>query len=107
MGAPPVASPIVPAAILFDIGNGGAKTGVTRRPITGLASRLLTRATEFALGNSGAGFGAQAGQLKGGLGSASTMLDADVCVGALLAVNPSVRVRCPWHILGPASRARP
>ena len=25
MGAPPVASPIVPAAILFDIGNGGAK----------------------------------------------------------------------------------
>ncbi|MGB1118606.1 MAG: P1 family peptidase [Parvibaculales bacterium] len=89
MGAPPVVSPIVPAAILFDIGNGGAKDWGDTPPYHRLGKQAFAaRAAEFALGNSGAGFGAQAGQLKGGLGSASTMLDDDVCVGALLAVNP-------------------
>lgn len=89
MGAPPVVSPIVPAAILFDIGNGGAKDWGATSPYHRLGKQAFeARAREFALGNSGAGFGAQAGKLKGGLGSASTMLDDDVFVGALLAVNP-------------------
>ena len=89
MGAPPVVSPIVPAAVLFDIGKGGAKDWGDTPPYHRLGKQAFdARAREFALGNSGAGFGAQAGQLKGGLGSASTMLDDDVFVGAVLAVNP-------------------
>ena len=97
MGAPPVASPIVPAAILFDVGNGGTKDWGDTPPYHRLGKQAFdARATAFTLGNSGAGFGAQAGQLKGGLGSASTMLDADVCVGALLAVNP-VGAVCDAH----------
>ena len=89
MGVPPVVSPIVPAAILFDIGNGGAKDWGATPPYHRLGKQAFeARATDFALGNSGAGFGAQAGQLKGGLGSASTQLDDTVFVGALLAVNP-------------------
>lgn len=89
MGAPPVVSPIVPAAILFDIGNGGAKDWGATPPYHQLGKQAFdARAREFPLGNSGAGFGAQAGQLKGGLGSASTMLDDSVFIGAALAVNP-------------------
>ncbi len=42
---------------------------------------------EFALGNAGAGLGATAGDLKGGLGSASAVADDGLEVGALVAVN--------------------
>ena len=48
----------------------------------------MARACEtFALGTAGAGTGATAGPLKGGLGSASAVLDNGVTVGALVAVN--------------------
>ena len=42
---------------------------------------------EFALGNEGAGLGARAGAYKGGLGSASAVIDDALCVGALVVVN--------------------
>ena len=43
---------------------------------------------DFALGNAGAGLGAKAGNLKGGLGSASAVDPATgLQVGALVAVN--------------------
>jgi L-aminopeptidase/D-esterase-like protein len=42
---------------------------------------------DFALGNTGAGLGAKAGRLKGGLGSASLVLSDGVTVGAIVAVN--------------------
>ena len=85
----PKPSPIVPAAILFDVANGGDKDWGDTPPYGQLgrdAYGALSR--DFALGNIGAGYGAQAGQLKGGLGSASVALGGAVKAGALMAVNP-------------------
>lgn len=76
--------PIAPAAILFDLANGGDKT---RRPYRALGSRAIASAgADFALGNAGAGYGALAGGYKGGLGSASIKLGR-FALGALAAVN--------------------
>ena len=85
----PVPSPIVPAAILFDVANGGDKTWGETPPYAALGRAAYQQASEgFALGNIGAGYGAQAGQLKGGLGSASTQIGTRVKVGALICANP-------------------
>lgn len=79
--------PIVPAAILFDLLNGGDK-GWTRNPYADLGLAALQAAgVDFALGTAGAGYGAATGTLKGGLGSASAVLDSGFTVGALVAVN--------------------
>lgn len=79
--------PIVPAAILFDLGNGGAKDWETN-PYNNLGQRALaTATTEFALGSVGAGTGATTAILRGGLGSASVVLPSGHTVGALVAVN--------------------
>ena len=79
--------PIVPAAILFDLLNGGDKDW-DENPYSALgASAWRARGKTFALGTAGVGFGATAGSLKGGLGSASAVLDNGVTVGALVAVN--------------------
>lgn len=80
--------PIVPAAILFDLENGGAKDWV-ENPYPALGRAALAAAgTEFALGSAGAGTGAMLHGLKGGLGSASAVLAAGgYTVGALVAVN--------------------
>ena len=61
---------------------------------------------EFALGNAGAGFGAIAGRIKGGLGTASAIdPTTGVTVAALVAVNPVGSVTMPgsstmwaWHL---------
>jgi len=79
--------PIVPGAILFDLLNGGDK-GWGRNPYADLGLQALAAAgLEFALGTAGAGFGAMTGRWKGGLGSASCVLDSGITVGALVAVN--------------------
>jgi L-aminopeptidase/D-esterase-like protein len=81
--------PIVPAAILFDLTNGGDKNWGRYPPYRELgyeAARLA--AADFAIGTQGAGTGAMTAGLKGGLGSASTVLDNGITVGALVAVNP-------------------
>jgi L-aminopeptidase/D-esterase-like protein len=80
--------PIVPTAILFDLLNGGDK-GWDWPPYRELAYRATGSAgRDFALGNIGAGMGAKAGNLKGGLGSASAVDPASgLQVGALVAVN--------------------
>lgn len=80
--------PIVPAAILFDLGNGGAKDWAENPyPALGRAA-LAAAADSFALGTTGAGTGATLHGLKGGLGSASAVLEAGgFTVGALVAVN--------------------
>lgn len=86
-GAQPVPCPVVPSAILFDIMNGGAKWPDDEPPYRDLGHAALAAAkVEFDLGNRGAGLGAIAGRLKGGLGSASTRW-RDFTVGALVAVN--------------------
>ncbi|MGC1520745.1 MAG: P1 family peptidase [Steroidobacteraceae bacterium] len=80
--------PIVPAAVLHDLGNGGDKHWGQTPPYGDLGRRALDAAgTEFALGAVGAGRGAMAGLIKGGVGSASLDLGEGLIVGALVAVN--------------------
>ena len=80
--------PIVPAAILFDLLNGGAKDWGEHPPYAALGrAAALAAGPRFALGNGGAGYGAKAGALKGGLGSASALAADGLQVGALAAVN--------------------
>ena len=85
-GAPRV--PIVSGAILFDLSNGGNKEWGEYPPYRALGKLAAEKAAEdFALGNAGAGLGAIAGRYKGGIGSASSVRDDGVTVGALVAVN--------------------
>ncbi len=80
--------PIVPSAILFDLQNGGDKSWGAEPPYRRLGAVAAAAAGEdFPLGNAGAGLGARAGALKGGLGSASAMTADGIEVGALAAVN--------------------
>lgn len=84
--------PIVPAAILFDLSNGGEKDWIKAgetNPYEALGRAAFdARSKQFDLGMSGAGAGARAGALPGGLGSASAH-DHVSCanIGALVAVN--------------------
>ncbi len=82
------AIPIVPSAVLHDLGNGGDKNWGLSPPYRELGIRALAAAgTDFALGSVGAGRGAMAGLLKGGIGSASVDLHDGLMVAALVAVN--------------------
>jgi len=81
--------PIVPAAILFDLLNGGDKGWGADPPYRDLGRRAAEAAArDFALGSVGAGTGARTATLKGGLGSASAAVPGTPFqVGALVAVN--------------------
>ena len=77
--------PIVPAAILFDLGGREPRGGA---PYPALGRRAFeTASPDFAIGTAGAGTGATVAGLKGGLGSASVVLDGGLTVAALVAVN--------------------
>ncbi|MEQ1768703.1 MAG: P1 family peptidase [Devosia sp.] len=79
--------PIVPAAILFDLAGGGDKNWNVN-PYRELGVRALAAAGEtFELGTAGAGVGATVAGLKGGLGSASIVLDTGHTVAALVGAN--------------------
>jgi L-aminopeptidase/D-esterase-like protein len=85
-GSPAI--PIVPAAVLYDLGNGGDKAWGLEPPYRALGARALQAAgPDFALGSVGAGRGAMAGLVKGGIGSASIDLGRGILVGAVAAVN--------------------
>lgn len=87
--------PLVPGAILFDLLNGGDKDW-TDNPYRDLGSRALQDASDhFDLGSVGAGTGALTAMVKGGLGSASLVLDDGTTVGALVASNPVGAVTTP------------
>src|SRR5205823_6452033 len=80
--------PIVPSAILFDLSFPGREAWTGEPPYRALGRKAATVAAEdFALGNAGAGLGATAGCLKGGIGSASLALAGGAIVGAIVAVN--------------------
>ncbi len=84
--------PIVPAAILFDLVNGGDKNW-DQNPYRALGVEALEAVGEdFELGSVGAGCGATTAGLKGGLGSASIVLSNGTSVGALVAANPTGQV---------------
>jgi L-aminopeptidase/D-esterase-like protein len=84
--------PIVPAAILFDLGIGNAKV----RPDASMGYLACQNASSDppAEGNVGAGTGATVGKIlglgqcmKSGIGTASLEIGAGVIVGAIVAVN--------------------
>jgi L-aminopeptidase/D-esterase-like protein len=80
--------PIVPAAILFDLAFPGRRHWSGEPPYRRLGREALAQAApDFRLGNAGAGLGAKAGRLKGGIGSASLKFGDGAMVGALVAVN--------------------
>jgi L-aminopeptidase/D-esterase-like protein len=81
--------PIVPGAVLFDLANGGDKDWGEDPPFRRLALDALERAgAPLEQGSVGAGTGAVAGTVAGGLGSASAVCPVTGCaVAALIAVN--------------------
>lgn len=90
--------PIVPAAIIYDLGIGSAR----RRPdvAMGYAACQAAVAGSVAEGNAGAGMGATVGKfygmrhaMQGGVGTASAELDDGVWVGALAVCNALGDVR--------------
>lgn len=90
------AIPIVAAAVLHDLGNDGDKAWGAEPPYRRLGVEALENAArDFALGAIGAGRGAMAGNLKGGIGSASARFSGGYVVGALAAVNPVGAVVMP------------
>ncbi|MGU3360727.1 P1 family peptidase [Methylobacterium sp. M6A4_1b] len=90
----PARVPIVPAAILFDLLNGGDKAWGRYAPYRDLGHAAAVAATrDVALGSVGAGTGAATANLKGGIGSASAAVAGlSLRVGALVAVNAFGRV---------------
>lgn len=89
-------SPIVPAAILYDLANGGDKAWGETPPYRRLGVEALNACSEeFVLGRAGAGYGARAGGERGGLGSASVATHDGLAVGAIAAVNAHGSVRIP------------
>jgi len=86
MPDPEARVPIVPGAILFDLGRGGAWLHHPTAEDGGAAYRSAAGGP-VAQGSVGAGTGARAGGLRGGLGSASTVLPSGATVAALVAVN--------------------
>lgn len=94
-GKPPVI-PVVPGAVLHDLDNGGDKNWGKSPPYHELGRRaLLDAGKEFSLGPAGAGRGAMAGSVRGGLGSSSLVLDNGIVIGALVAANPAGSVFMP------------
>ncbi|MGI5125994.1 P1 family peptidase [Pseudonocardia sp. CA-107938] len=77
--------PIVPAAVVFDLGRGGPD-GERPGPATGAAA-VAAATTDVGVGCVGAGRGAVVGGLKGGVGTASAVLDDGTTVAALAIVN--------------------
>jgi L-aminopeptidase/D-esterase-like protein len=85
-GSPAI--PIVPCAVLHDLGNKGNKQWGLSPPYRELGvSAAASAGADFELGSVGAGRGAMAGLRKGGIGSASVDLGRGLMVGALVAVN--------------------
>ncbi|WP_280435008.1 P1 family peptidase [Nocardia carnea] len=96
--------PIVPGAVIFDLPVGDWST----RPTAEFGYHAAEAAgPDFLRGCVGAGVGAQAGALKGGIGSASIRftdgIAAGVTVGALVVANPvgsvfDPRTGLPWGV---------
>jgi len=91
----PAIIPLVPGAIIFDLLNGGDKDW-QENPYRALGRAAFEAAGEdFDIGTAGAGTGALTAMVKGGLGSASFVLESGITVGALVAANPMGAVTTP------------
>jgi L-aminopeptidase/D-esterase-like protein len=99
--------PIVPAAILFDLGLG--RPGIRPDAAMGYRACQAASAARPREGNAGAGMGCTVGKIlgvaqatKGGLGTASLDLGGGLVVGALVAVNAFGDVLDGEHIIAGA-----
>jgi len=110
-------APIVPAAVLFDLGRGRSFVPPVS-PEWGESACARAESGAVEEGSVGAGTGAVAGGIKGGVGTASLVLESGITVAALVAVNAGGSVidpatGRPWEIAseiagefgGQASRA--
>ncbi len=102
--------PVVPAAVIFDLGRGGAFDNRPGHDFGYRAARSARR-QQTKWGSVGAGSGAKAGSLQGGVGTASTIVTisedqdlpgVDVVVGALAVVNANgsiidADIGLPWE----------
>lgn len=90
--------PVVPTAVIFDLGRGGHWRGrpdaAFGREATEAAAREEPGAP-VAEGCVGAGAGAVVGGLKGGIGTASTRLPSGAVVGTLVVLNAAGSVTDP------------
>jgi L-aminopeptidase/D-esterase-like protein len=93
--------PLVPAAVIFDLGRGG---NFANRPDAsfGLRAARVARPTACATGAVGAGTGARSKGLQGGVGTASRRLADGTVVAALAVVNSAGAVidadqGLPWQ----------
>ncbi|AWW39104.1 P1 family peptidase [Streptomyces cadmiisoli] len=90
--------PVVPAACVFDLGRGG---DFRARPDAALGRAAVEAAAAsevrapVAEGCVGAGTGAVMGSLKGGVGTASAVLDSGITVAALVVANAAGSVTDP------------
>jgi L-aminopeptidase/D-esterase-like protein len=96
--------PIVPAAVIYDLGRGGH---FGNRPDASFGERATRAARRRApaQGSVGAGTGALAGGLQGGVGTASTTTADGVVVGAIAVVNSAGSLiepatGLPWEAAG-------
>jgi len=87
---PGVVVPIVPGAIVFDLGRSGVVNS-TPDAIFGKkayeAAKSPSGSEKVMTGNVGAGTGAMAGGIKGGIGSASVVLADGTTIAALIVLN--------------------
>ena len=97
---PAACVPIVPAAIIYDLGMGSP--GIRPDAAMGFAACQAATAGPVEQGNAGAGTGATVGKLyglpqamQGGVGTASAQLENEVWVGALVVCNALGDVREP------------
>ncbi|MDG2188012.1 MAG: P1 family peptidase [Hyphomicrobiales bacterium] len=82
-----ISIPIVPCAAIYDLSE-EISQNISSKIYTKLANQAYHNASrDFGLGNYGAGYGARAGSIKGGQGSASIMMSDGSIIGALTIVN--------------------
>lgn len=91
--------PVVPAACLFDLGRGGNWTARPDAPLGRMAAEAAhaspSSRSASPQGNVGAGTGAVAGGIKGGVGTASVRLPTGITVAALVVTNAAGSVLDP------------
>ena len=87
--------PLVPGAIIFDLGRGpdgqAGQDVIPKECANGYRATNNARSGKVEMGSVGAGTGARSGGIKGGLGTASTVLPDGTVIGALVVVNSSGR----------------
>ncbi|MER7189309.1 P1 family peptidase [Streptomyces flaveolus] len=82
--------PVVPAACVFDLGRGGdfrARPDAATGRAAVEAAHASAPGARVAEGGVGAGTGAVVGLLKGGVGTASTVLESGITVAAVVVAN--------------------